>query len=113
MTKLVKLFFLVLMTLSTLHSKILFDLQEQYFEHTYTQSSQTGFYQLPYVNVSTVNILQAKDGKYVTEFSSSGTLIVRLNQQRENFSISIKARYKSTYFLRSSSIVLKSYIIHN
>lgn len=108
MTKLLKYIFLVLITLTTLQGKILFDLQEQYFEHAYTQSSRTGLYQLPHVNVSTVNILQAKDGKYVTEFSSSGTLLVRLNQEREDFRISIKARYKSTYFLRSSSIVLKS-----
>lgn len=103
-----KILFIGLLGFTSLHAKMIFDLQEQYFEHAYNQSSKSGLYKLPNVSVSTINILQQKDGKYVTDFASSGMLIVRLNEIKENFSMSMKARYKSTYFMRSTSIMLKS-----
>ena len=94
-----KILFIGLLGFTSLHAKMIFDLQEQYFEHAYNQSSKSGLYKLPNVSVSTINILQQKDGKYVTDFASSGMLIVRLNEIKENFSMSMKARYKSTYFI--------------
>lgn len=108
MKYILKILLIGFIALPSLQAKMLFDLQEQYFEHAYAQSTKSGLYTLPNVSVSTVNIMQLQDGKYVTKFASSGMLIVRLNEAKENFSMSIKARYKSTYFMRNTSIMLKS-----
>lgn len=108
MIHLLKPFLLGLLTISSLHADIVFDLQEQYFEHAHEQNSNAGLYKLENATVSTVNLHQSKNGQYITEYDSSGMLIVRVNKPLKDFSISIKARYKSTYKLRTSSIVLKS-----
>lgn len=108
MIKLFQFFFSSLLLVTTLQAEILFDLQDQYFEYAYKQNSKTAHYELPNVKVSTVNIYQAKDGRYVTNNASSGIFIVKLNKAVEKFNVSVKANYRSTYNGRTPSIVLKT-----
>ena len=108
MNKLIKYLVFSLFASNMLHAEIIFDLQDQYFEYAYKQESKAAHYELPNVNVSTINVYQAKDGRYITNNASSGTIIVKLKKEIEYFNVSVKANYRSTYNGRTPSIVLKS-----
>ncbi|MDF1874298.1 hypothetical protein JHD48_00965 [Sulfurimonas sp. SAG-AH-194-I05] len=103
-----KIIIFLMLSVSFLNAQMVFDLQAQYFSNAYGQNSKASLYALENLNVTTVNLYQATDGRYVTNNASSGTFSVRLTNTVSNFNVSIKAKYKSTYNSRTPSIVLKS-----
>ena len=63
MKKMLKIVLLVVLSVSSLNAKVLFDLQDQYFEYSYKQNKKVSLYDLKNIQLRMNNIFQDKTGE--------------------------------------------------